>query len=396
MIDLQASQQVHSLYLSPLYREKSMRLLTFCIFLCCQIPRMVNAEGDDVVVRSLSMWRMCEDLENNSNFRKKLQLTGLQVKKVIALMSSKRFHDRLKEQDRLALLRSEGSRADGNHEIYWTIEEEVVQEVKSFLSEKQIRDLKSYSLETRCSGGLMAFYDREICDACGIAIGDEFRKFLQQKSDWFLKQQQELTTKAITSYLREFPASNRVLMAQFLGNKYLPGILAPSNPNAEVGKVPFIDASWAFQEPTLRELVVPKSSLASLIGITSEQEMQLADLKQSVTNRTGTMSQLKTYFDKLKSILSASQIVELARIKNAERLSSDFSWPFRSPDIKAYLGLDDQEARDWLSFSEDEDKNFREQLAALERRIFLEVCEKVPQPGRQRIQKLYAEVWLTN
>ena len=256
---------------------------------------MVNAEGDEVVVRSLSMWRMCEDLENNSNFRKKLQLTGLQVKKVIALMSSKRFHDRLKEQDRLALLRSEGSRADGNHEIYWTIEEEVVQEVKSFLSEKQIRDLKSYSLETRCSGGLMAFYDREICDACGIAIDDEFRKFLQQKSDWFLKQQQELTTKAITSYLREFPASHRVLMAQFLGNKYLPGILAPSNPNAEVGKVPFIDASWAFQEPTLRELVVPKSSLASRIGITSEQEMQLADLKQSVTNRTGTMSQLKTY-----------------------------------------------------------------------------------------------------
>ncbi|MFO0181146.1 MAG: hypothetical protein ACK517_05090, partial [bacterium] len=93
-------------------------------------------------VKSLSMWRMCELLDDNTHNKMKLQLTDLQVKKVIEFTSSKRFHDLLSEQERLARLRSERSRSDGNNDIYWAIEAEAIEEVKSFLSEKQIRELK--------------------------------------------------------------------------------------------------------------------------------------------------------------------------------------------------------------------------------------------------------------
>ncbi|MCU0720104.1 MAG: hypothetical protein MUC83_10410, partial [Pirellula sp.] len=203
---------------------------------------------------------------------------------------------------------------------------------------------------------------------------------------------------AVTSYLKEFPPHQRVLLAQFLGNKYMPGVLVSSNPTAEVGEVPFIDATWALKGPILAELLDPNSKLASQIGITTNQKMQLEELKQNFTRgmRLGgsQLEPIERYFDKLKSILSNNQIVELARVKNAERLVSDFSWPFRSSGIKDYLGLDDQEARDLLSFSESEYKKSKEKMASLDRQTFLEICERVPQPGKQRILGLYAEVWV--
>jgi hypothetical protein len=341
---------------------------------------------------------MCELLDDNTHYKMKLQLTDLQVKKVIEFTSSKRLHDLLSEQERLARLRSEGSRSDGNNDIYWAIEAEAIEEVKSFLSEKQIRELKNFSLEMRCDGGIMAFFDREICDACGIVIDDKFREFLQQKLKLKLTQNQQLRTEAVTSYLKEFSPHQRVLLAQFLGNKYMPGVLVSSNPTAEVGEVPFIDATWAFKGPILVELLDPNSKLSSQIGITTDQKMKLDELKQNFSRgmRMGgsQLEPIERYFDKLNSILSHNQIVELARVKNAERLVSDFSWPFRSSEIKDYLGLDDQGARDLLNLSESEYKKFKEQMASLDRQTFLEICERVPQPGRQRIQGLYAEVWL--
>jgi hypothetical protein len=162
-----------------------MRPISFYVLLSIvlgsTIPGWVNADDEKVVVKSLSMWRMCELLDDNTHNKMKLQLTDLQVKKVIEFTSSKMFHDLLSEQERLARLRSERSRSDGNNDIYWAIEAEAIEEVKSFLSEKQIRELKNFSLEMRCDGGIMAFFDREICDACGIVIDDKFREFLQQR-----------------------------------------------------------------------------------------------------------------------------------------------------------------------------------------------------------------------
>ena len=370
-----------------------MQLLALCLFICSQMTNVVEADGKDFVVKSQSLWRLCEELDDNLHLQQKLQLTDVQVKKVDELFCGKKFQDLLVEKERLAKLKSEGGRSDGNHEIYWAIESEVTREVESFLSEKQIFDLKRFSLAMRCPSGLSPFYDREILASAGIVIDDQLQKYLDQKQEQYWKQRRQLTTQAITSFLGEFPVNDRVLLAQFLGDKYIPGIMVSPIPTAEIGEVPFLDPSWALQSNTLRELLDPKSNLASRIGISRTQQLQLAELKQSITHRMGRVSPLKTYFDRLRDIFTDQQIVSLARIRNEELIPHNFSWPFRSSQIKDYLGLDEQAAKELLTFSESEDKKLRDKIATLDRQTFQEICEKIPALERQKIQRLFAEVW---
>lgn len=69
------------------------------------------------------------------------------------------------------------------------------------------------------------------------------------------------------------------------------------------------------------------------------------------------------------------------------------SWPFRQPQIKDYLGLDEREAKALLTMAESERQKLNEQIATLDRQTFQEVCEKIPVPGRLNIQRLFADVW---
>ncbi len=369
-----------------------MRLLTL-FFLCFQMLGVLKAEDTDVVVKNLSLWQMCDELVDNSALQQKLQITDIQLQKLRELMSGKDIQDLLLEQARLANRRSEAGTAIANNIPFAVIDLELRQAVGNFLSEKQVLDLKRFSLAMRYPTGLSPFGDQAILDSCGIVADREFDDLLIQKHKRYEEKKRQLTTQAITIFLAELSESERVLLAQFLGNKYMSGILLSPDPKSEIGEVPFLDPSWAIQSYTLRELLNPNSSLASQIGISSKQELQLAELRQSITNRMGGEERLKTHFGKLKDILQDQQIISLARIRNEQLILRDFSWPFRQTQIKDYLGLDPQEANALLVFSEGEDRKLREQIAALNRNSFQEFCEKIPATQRLKIQRLFAEVW---
>ncbi len=367
-----------------------MRLLTLCLCLL-PMPKFVEADDNDVVVKSLSLWKMCEELGENPHLQQKLHLTDMQVKKVGELIPSNKFQDLLLEQIR-AIPKSERAWSDGNQDPYWAIDAELRQEVESFLSEKQILDLKRFSLAMRCPMGISPFADFEILDACGIDKEDA-HKALVEKGEQYSKKRRLLQTQAVTLFLRGLPESDKVLIAQFLGNRYMPGISVTAKPAAEIGEVPFLDPSWAIQSYTLRDLLDPQSPLASQIGISSQQELQLAELKQSITNRMGGVERLRTYFGRLRNIITDEQIISLARIRNDAWILNNCSWPFRQPQIKDYLGLDEREAKALLTMAESEHQKLSEQIATLDRQTFQEVCEKIPAPGRLKIQRLFVDVW---
>ena len=369
-----------------------MRLLTL-FFLCFQMLGVLKGEDKDVVVKNLSLWQMCDELVGNSALQQKLQLTNNQLEKLRELMSGKSFQDMLLVQARLANLRPEARAAIVDNIPFAVIDLELRRAVENFLSEKQILDLKRFSLAMRYPTGLSPFGDQAILDSCEIVADREFNVLLIQKHNRYEEKKRQLTTQAITTFLAELSESEKVLLAQFLGNKYMPGILLSPDPKSEIGEVPFLDPSWAIQSYTLRELIDPNSSLASQIGISSKQELQLAELRQSITNRMGGEERLKTYFGKLKDILQDQQIISLARIRNEQLILRDFAWPFRQTQIKNYLGLDPQEANALLAFSEGEDRKMKEQIATLNRQSFQEFCEKIPATQRLKIQRLFAEVW---
>ena len=63
-----------------------MQLLALCLFICIQMTNVVEADGKDFVVKSQSLWRLCEELDDNLHLQQKLQLTDVQVKKVGLLL----------------------------------------------------------------------------------------------------------------------------------------------------------------------------------------------------------------------------------------------------------------------------------------------------------------------
>jgi len=95
----------------------------------------------------------------------------------------------------------------------------------------------------------------------------------------------------------------------------------------------------------------------------------------------------------LRNIITDDQIISLPRVRNENWILNDCSWPFRQPQIKDYLGLDEREAKALLALAESEHQKLSEQIATLDRQSFQEVCEKIPAPGRLRILRLFADVW---
>jgi hypothetical protein len=237
----------------------------------------------------------------------------------------------------------------------------------------------------------ISFEDFEILDVCGIDK-EEMQKVLVEKGGLYSKQRGLLKIQAFTSFLGQLSTHEKVLIAQFLGNRYMPSISVSAQPAAEIGEVPFLDPNWAIQDYTLRVLLDPNSTLASQIGISSQQKLKLTELEQS-TPRGISRQPLKTYFGRLRNIITDDQIISLARIRNENLILSDCSWPFRQPQIKDYLGLDEREARALVSLAESEQQKLIEQIAALDRQYFEEFCEKTPAPGRLKIQRLFADVW---
>lgn len=362
-----------------------MRLLTLCLCLLL-MPKFVEAEEKEVIINSLSLLKMCEELGENPRLQQKLQLTSTQVKKVGELVRDKKFQKTLLEQARAA----EGT--GGNHDIPWSIDaENLTAEIRNLLGEKQILDLRRFLLAMRCPMGISPFADFEILDACGIDKEDA-HKALVEKGEQYSKKRRLLKIQAFTSFLGQLSESDKVLIAQFLGNRYMPGILVSAKPAAEIGEVPFLDPAWAIQSYTLRDLLDLQSPLASQIGISSQQKLQLTELEQS-TPRGLSKQLLRTYFGRLRNIITDEQIISLARIRNEAWILNDCSWPFRQPQIKDYLGLNEREAKALLTLAESEHQKLSEQIATLDRQTFQEVCEKIPAPGRLKIQRLFADVW---
>ncbi len=365
-----------------------MRLFILFLWFCSLLVANVDAEKDDVEIKSLNLWMMCVGLDDHPHLQKKLQMSVFQIKKIEELISGNTFEDLFYEEERISKILGRKSRAEGNLDIYWELDAEIRKEVKKILTDTQIAELKRVSLAFRCPRGLSPFYDPEILAACGIILDHDFIKFLEQKGKEFGTEHTKITTEAMSFVLSELTASAKVLLAQIVGNRYMPGTFVSPDPVQEIGSVPFLDPSWSMNSNTLSDLTQGNSELSSQIGISQEQLLQLVKLERKVGHPP-----LKTYVNELTKILTKEQMVLIARRRNEAEMLHNFSWLFEQPRMIEFLGLDPKEADAMLFFAKNEDRKLREKYSELNRRMFFEACDKIPEPGRIKLQKLFQNVW---
>lgn len=387
-------------------------LLAVLLVLVCGLPFVAAQEPSNLPpLPSLNYWQVTATLLMEPDIQLELNVSPQQAQQINSLRGSAQTKSlistlRAKEVDVFipAKKRDDEEKAqltDSHTLLYLQMDSYLEKELNNILLPEQMRELRRVCMRFRYDEPTVALSDPEVQDFIGLTKDERESLSARVQADHneIELAREQLYDQVCSDTVGTLPSTAKYLLAQYMGNKYLPETEVSTT--VDLNTIPF--PKYA----TMGNISLLSRSryLQQSLSLTSKQANDLKAIVDRRFKRPKHERKLaESAFEAFKNanieatrdgmaILSSQQVLALARFNAQREFLVNPVDPLSRPELVKYLGLTTDEAKAAVEFAVRRVELREERKSVLSHNLFEKLSEILPENARQRFRLVFKGVW---